>query len=92
MQLEFDIGRRSKYWTVNVWTTNNLWDDPEFRYREYLEEDQYDRLAQWCYKTFHKDDDHYRVRRMSYADFWFKSKRDLDWFIFCWSGVDKDSV
>jgi hypothetical protein len=27
---------------------------------------------------------------MGYNDFWFQSKKDADWFVLYWSGVDID--
>ena len=60
--------------------------------REYLEEEQYARMADWCSKTFNTAEFKLRARRMSYADFWFSSKRDLDWFILYWSSVDSEAV
>ena len=92
MKLEFDVGVRSNYWNVNIWARKTGWQYESYPYREYLTEEQYVRLLQWCHKTFHTSKDRYRIRRMSYADFWFKHKKDLDWFILCWSGVDSDLI
>ena len=90
MKLEFDVSIRSKYWNLNIWARKPEVDYDACPYREYLTEDQYVRLLRWGQKTFHKGKN--RIRRMSYADFWFKNKKDLDWFILCWSGVDSDLI
>ena len=89
--LHFDIYRRGKFWGVNVG-----YESPEnFPYdlasREYLDEDQYQKIADWCNQTFDTRTSPNRVRRMAFADYWFTSKRDLDWFILYWSGVDSEA-
>jgi hypothetical protein len=88
MQLSFEITKRKKYWCVNV---SVRYPANPYR-REYLEEHQYENIYHWCRTTFDKNIDVYRVRRMSYADFWFKNKKDLDWFLLKWSGVDISSI
>lgn len=95
MKLYFDTYLKGRYIGVNVWIQSEHSDIIdniiEYTNREYLEESQYDQIAKWCAKTFNTDEQRLRVRRMSYADFWFSSQRDLDWFILYWSGVDSNS-
>jgi hypothetical protein len=89
VKLEFDIGSKDQFWTVEVWVAEPREPLPdEVHFREYLEEVQYQRIADWCSSTFHTQNRPLRARRMSYDTFWFSSKRDLDWFILHWSGVD----
>lgn len=97
MKLQFDLYQKGKYIGVNIYCTSpgvELFDDWDnsLHSREYLEEAQYDRIANWCIQTFNTKVYPMRVRRMAYADFWFSSNRDLDWFILQWSGVDSESV
>lgn len=91
MKLEFDIEKRHIYWCVTVYTLENIFDD-DLTYREPLNEPQYVRMAEWCANTFQTDQNKLRARRMSYDSFWFTSKRDMDWFILSWSGVDSGAV
>ena len=94
MKLEFDFYKRGKYYGVNIWVRTIQLDlfDKDYDSREYLEEYQYNSIYIWCAKTFNSENQPYRVRRMAFADFWFASQRDLDWFILNWSGVDSASV
>jgi hypothetical protein len=88
MELFFEISKRKRFWCVNVWV--RIISNPYQRC--YLEERQYNVIDQWCKTTFSNTDTKNRVRRMSYADFWFLNKKDLDWFLMRWSGVDIDSI
>lgn len=54
---------------------------------DFLEEDQYARLDEWC-KTVLQG----RGQRTGYQIFSFDSLRELEWFSLRWSGVDIDSV
>lgn len=93
MNLCFDFYRKGKYYGVNIWLESSQSDLFDQAYsREYLEESQYDRVAKWCSKTFNTEVYPNRVRRMAYADFWFSSQRDLDWFLLNWSGVDSTQI
>ena len=97
MKLCFDLYQRGKYLGVNVWyptAQQDLFDGTEYmpKSREYLSEAQYESMAKWCQKTFNTKVYPNRARRMAYADFWFKSQRDLDWFILHWSSVDSKSI
>ena len=97
MKLSFDLYKRGKYFGVNIWYQSkqqDLFDDSETlpSGREYLTETQYSKIANWCVSTFNTKVYPMRARRMAYADFWFTSKRDLDWFILNWSSVDSDAV
>lgn len=88
--LRFDTYKKGRYWGVNVWyeSSKNFPELPESR--EYLSEHQYAEIAKWCAQTFNTREHALRARRMSYADFWFASARDRDWFVLHWSGVDAD--
>jgi hypothetical protein len=88
MQLSFEISKRKKYWCVNIWVR---YDSNPYQ-REYLEEHQYEKINQWCKTTFPQNNNKNRVKRMSYADFWFLDKKDLDWFLVRWTGVDIDNI
>lgn len=96
MKLCFEIYKKGKFAGVNIYLRApqiDLFDDGnDFYAREYLEEAQYARIAEWCSKTFSNKKNKLRVRRMAFADFWFQSKTDLDWFLLHWSGVDSESV
>lgn len=99
MKLYFDIYDRGKYVGVNIWYPAQQqdlfsnWDDVHSSAgREYLDEAQYARMASWCQLTFNTKVHPRRARRMAYADFWFASKRDLDWFILNWASVDSKDV
>lgn len=63
-----------------------LFDD--FENEEYFDEADYQKIAQWCESAFKTKRFPRRARRMSYAEFWFKSKKDADWFILYWSSID----
>lgn len=91
MKLEFEIDRRDKFWTVKVFTLENIFEDNDGPFEELLNEVQYQKLGDWCSLVFHVQNQPYRARRMSYDTFWFSSKRDLDWFVLYWSGIDSDS-
>lgn len=91
MILLFDINQKGRYWQVEVTyhsPENFPWNDES---QEFLDEEQYQKIADWCNQTFDIRSNPHRVRRMAYADFWFASKRDLDWFILYWSGVDSEA-
>jgi hypothetical protein len=90
VKLEFDIDKPDRFWTVRIYTLETLFEDAQFD--EPLNEEQYQRMADWCAIIFRTQNHPYRARRMSYDSFWFSSKRDLDWFILHWSGVDSDDV
>lgn len=96
MKLRFETYSKGKYIGVNIWVESknrDLFDDwDDFVSRDYLEEAQYDKIAKWCAQTFNTNNQKLRVRRMAFADFWFTSQRDLDWFILYWSGVDSDTI
>lgn len=90
--LLFDISQKGRYWRVEVAyhsPENFPWNEAS---REFLDEEQYQKIADWCNQTFDTRASPYRVRRMAYADYWFTSKRDLDWFILYWSGVDSEAI
>ena len=96
MKLNFDTYKKGKFFGVNIWVRSkqsSLFDDwgDEPIARDYLEESQYNQIAKWCAQTFNTKENPKRARRMAFADFWFASQRDLDWFILHWSGVDSDS-
>ena len=93
MKLRFEIYQRKDVIGINVWVESPQFELLQEGYsREYLEEEQYNRIANWCAQTFNTADNPTRARRMSYADFWFTSKKDVDWFLLHWSGVDSKDV
>jgi hypothetical protein len=90
----FRIDKKQGYWTVDIfWIAN---DDQQNLflewggYEEPFSESDYDEMSKWCQLTFKAWENPNRARRMSFTQFWFKSKKDLDWFILHWSGVDFD--
>lgn len=91
MKPQFKIGRRKEFWTVDVFYIADGFRSgafPELEIEETFNESTYQKMAKWCsdnFKTWLKPR---RARRMSYTQFWFKSKKDLDWFVLYWSGVD----
>jgi hypothetical protein len=86
MLLRFEIEKHKRIWRVNIWVSSDN------QSRDYLEEIQYEKISQWCKATFCSKFQSDRVRRMSYADFWFKNKKDLDWFLLKWAGVDSNDI
>lgn len=92
MKLQFDTYEKNRYYCVNVWYASPENFPYDLASREYLNEDQYQKITDWCKQTFDALSQPHRVRRMSYADFWFSSKRDLDWFILYWSGINGEDV
>lgn len=91
MKLEFAIDKRDRFWEVKVYTLEKVFGDEDL-FEEPLNEAQYKRIGDWCAIVFRTQNHPYRARRMSYDSFWFASKRDLDWFVLHWSGVDSEAV
>jgi hypothetical protein len=95
VKLKFEIGQQGKFWAVKVFyympPSLPRVTDP-LPLQEYLEEHQYQKIADWCTDTFNTKKDTQRVRRMSYDSFWFKNQRDLDWFVLYWSSVDNSTI
>ena len=91
MRPKFRIERRGSVWAVDVFYVTDdqqtLFSDWE-GFEEPFDEITYQKMSEWCYKTFKTWLWPKRARRMSYTQFWFKDKKDLDWFILYWSGVD----
>jgi hypothetical protein len=89
---QFRIDQRGEYWCVDVFYISDNSQEPLFQdwegFEEPFSEDDYQRMKQWCDNTFKTWLAPRRARRMAYNQFYFKSKRDLDWFILHWSGVD----
>jgi hypothetical protein len=94
----FRIDKRQGHWTVDVFyiVDEEHQQQPLFGdwggFEEPFSESTYDEMSKWCQMTFKAWENPKRARRMSFNQFWFKSKKDLDWFILHWSGVDLDSV
>ncbi len=94
MKPQFRIGERDGFWTVQVFYITedtgqgNLFD--EWGFEEPFDETTYQLMSEWCYKQFKTWLTPRRARRMSYDNFWFRSKKDADWFILYWSGIDID--
>ena len=91
MKLQFDTYKKNHYFGINVWYRTDEGFSQE-NGREYLTEEQYSTIAKWCETTFNTQEYKLRARRMSYADFWFTSKRDVDWFLLHWSGIDSENI
>lgn len=88
MKPKFIIGKKNKYWTVDIMHVD---DDPNsftYGFDEPFHEETYIMFTDWCADTFKTWLYPKRVRRMSYTQYYFASKRDLDWFVLSWSGVD----
>ncbi len=88
----FRVTERDGFWTVQVFYITNeeqghLFDDWG-GFEEPFNEPTYQLMADWCYNNFKTWLKPKRARRMAYNDFWFKSKKDADWFILYWSGID----
>lgn len=94
MKPQFRVKERDGFWSVQVFYITedsgqgHLFD--EWGFEEPFNEDTYQTMSQWCYNQFKTWLTPKRARRMAYNDFWFKSKKDVDWFILYWSGVDID--
>ena len=91
MKPTFRVDQRDNFWTVDVYYVTDdqapLFSDWE-GFEEPFNEDVYQTMTKWCYDQFKTWLTPKRARRMSYTQFWFQSKRDLDWFVLYWSGVD----
>jgi hypothetical protein len=94
VKLKFEIGQRNGFWTVKIFyympPSPPKITDP-LPLQEYLEENQYQKITDWCNQTFKTKEDTLRVRRMSYDSFWFRDQKDLDWFMLYWGSVDKST-
>lgn len=89
--LKFNTYRQGCCWCVNIYIEDYPYKDatggcPQMKLR--LTEEQYCAIAAWCKQTFEQD----RVRRTGYSTFWFKSKKDLDWFMLRWAAVDSSAI
>jgi hypothetical protein len=92
MKPQFRIDKRDGFWTADVYYISNSdqqelfseWDG----FEEPFSESTYQDISKWCYNTFKTYIWPRRARRMSYTQFWFKNKKDLDWFVLYWSGID----
>lgn len=87
MKARFEIDKRDRYWVLDIFRENE--DEDEFGFgMETFHEETYIMFTDWCAKAFKTWLYPKRVRRMSYTQYHFASKRDLDWFVLNWSGVD----
>ena len=93
MKPQFRVSERDGFWALQVFyitedsSQGNLFDDWG-GFEEPFNEDTYQSMTKRCYNHFKTWLTPKRARRMSYNEFWFKSKKDADWFILYWSGVD----
>jgi hypothetical protein len=89
---QFRIGEKNGFWTLDIFyitTEENFTDFSDWvGFEEPFSEGIYRKMQDWCEKNFKTWLFPRRARRMSYNQFWFKSKKDLDWFVLFWSGVD----
>jgi hypothetical protein len=92
MKPQFRFDKRDGYWTVDVYFVTNSDQLDMFSdwggFEEPFNEETYQSMTKWCYNTFKTYIWPKRARRMGYNHFWFKNKKDLDWFVLYWSGVD----
>jgi len=88
MKPEFRIDRRGRYWTVEIFYLDPDEGSLLYGFEEPYNEATYQQINKWCYDNFKTWLYPKRVRRMGFMQFDFASKRDLDWFILHWSGVD----
>lgn len=89
MKAEFRVNKRKNFWIVDVFCIDQqgLFGDWE-GFEEPFSEIVYADMAKWGNFTFKSWAEPKRFRRMGFNQFWFKSKKDLDWFVLYWSGVD----
>lgn len=90
MKPNFRVNKVGGYWAVEIFWTSDTYNSPYGweDFEEPFNEDTYQRMKKWCddqFKTYLKPK---RVRRMAFNQFYFQNKKDLDWFILFWSGVD----
>ncbi len=89
---QFRVEERNKIWVVDVFyitqsSQTSLFSDWD-GFEEPFDEATYQKMTDWCYNTLKTYIWPKRARRMSYNTFHFKNKKDVDWFILYWSGVD----
>lgn len=92
MKPQFRVERNGTYWTVDIYYITQSEQGSLFQdwdgFEEPFSEADYQKMQNWLYNTLKTYIWPKRARRMGYNTFWFKSKKDLDWFILYWSGVD----
>lgn len=91
MTPKFKIEEKDGYWSVEVFYITTEDNQPFVDWEGFEEpfsEEDYQKMTNWCYQTFKTWLTPKRARRMSYNQFYFKSKQDADWFMLYWSGVD----
>lgn len=91
MRPQFRVEHRDSFWAVTVFYITEpgqsaLFDD--WGFEEPFDEPTYQNMTKWCYDHFKTWLRPRRARRMGYTDFWFQAKKDADWFMLYWSGVD----
>jgi len=92
MKPQFRVDQRDGYWTLEVFYITQSGQGDLFSewdgFEEPFSEEDYRKMQDWIYSALKTWLWPKRARRMSYNEFWFKNKRDLDWFVLYWSGVD----
>ncbi len=92
MKANFRTDQKDGFWTVDIFYISSTEQGDLFSewggFEEPFDENTYQKMSEWCYKTFKTYIWPRRARRMSYTQFWFKNKKDMDWFILHWSGID----
>lgn len=90
MKPQFRVGQlHNEYWCVDVfYISDSLIFDNWSDFEEPFGEIDYQNMKKWCDDTFKTWLAPSRARRLAYNQFVFKSKKDLDWFVLHWSGVD----
>lgn len=92
MTPQFRVEEKQGQWAVEVYyitksEQGSLFSDWD-GFEEPFSEDDYQKMQAWIYSTLKTWLWPKRARRMGYNEFWFKSKKDADWFMLYWSGVD----
>ena len=93
MRPEFRLTTKNEYWVVEVFGRSFGDDDlfGDWDFEEPFHESDYQRMAEWCAKTFKTWLTPRRARRMSFNQFYFSSKKDAEWFMLYWGGLDIES-
>jgi hypothetical protein len=91
MKPTFRVDQKDNFWIVDVYYVTH---DQESLFADWngfeepFNEETYQKMSGWCYNQFKTWLKPKRARRMGYTQFWFQSKKDLDWFVLYWSAVD----
>jgi hypothetical protein len=89
---QFRLSNKDNFWVVEVFYIPNADDTlfSDWEFEEPFNEAVYQMMSNWCYEKFKTWLTPRRARRMSFNQFYFKSKKDADWFMLYWAGIDID--